>query len=256
MEEKKHEYDETLQPSERIRPSDLLDEPRYYLTDEFLNNWNPMFSDAESDTKDPKKLLGKRIFALRMYRNMTQEEAATMAEINTSLWRHYEHGMKMPRQDRLEKIADALSVPVQMLQPINTYSPEGISTILYNMRMQCGNVEIVQMNGEAYIKIPRNDETLEIYRTLKKIKHRLDDITYIDAFTYYSQIENDNVPEEIVGMSKKQIEDLKACAEGKLSEEELSVGNEMLAHIVENTQWNLRNWSLVEFITELFLERD
>ena len=96
---------------EILRPSDYVDDPRECLFDEFMHNFS---TDAEEVT-DPKQLLGFRIRRLRIFRDMTQEEAAAKAGINTTLWRHYEHGMKMPRQDRLEKIAVALSVPVQML---------------------------------------------------------------------------------------------------------------------------------------------
>ena len=35
--------------------------------------------------------------------HMTQEEAAEKTGINATLWRHYEYGLKMPRQENLEK---------------------------------------------------------------------------------------------------------------------------------------------------------
>ena len=112
---------------EILRPSDFINDPENCLFDEFRHNL-PLNTE---EVTDPKQLLGSRMRYLRTFRDMTQEEAAAKAGINTALWRHYEHGMKMPRQDRLEKIAEALSVPVQMLQPIDTFSPAGIAAVLY-----------------------------------------------------------------------------------------------------------------------------
>lgn len=51
---------------------------------------------------------------------------------------HYEYGLKMPRQENLEKIAQALDVPMQMLFPIDTCTPVGIATLLLNMQLQFG----------------------------------------------------------------------------------------------------------------------
>ena len=109
------------------------------LIDEFGHN-SPIDREGACD---PKQLLGNRIRFLRFYREMSQMGASKKADINMTLWRHYEHGMKMPRQDRLEKIAEVLRVPIQMMQPIDTYSPAGIAAVLYNMRMQYRNPEIV-----------------------------------------------------------------------------------------------------------------
>ena len=107
--------------------------------------------------------------------------ASKKAGINMTLWRHYEHGMKMPRQDRLEKIAEVLRVPIQMMQPIDTYSPAGIATVLYNMRMQYQNPETVEIDGETYIKIPKNDLTVETRATLKEIQKRMNEVTFESA---------------------------------------------------------------------------
>lgn len=72
---------------EILRPSDYVDDPGECLFDEFMHNFS---IDAEEVT-DPKQLLGFRIRRLRIFRDMTQEEAAAKAGINTTLWRHYEH---------------------------------------------------------------------------------------------------------------------------------------------------------------------
>lgn len=84
---------------EILRPSDFINDPENCLFDEFKHNL-PLNTE---EVTDPKQLLCSRMRYLRTFRDMTQEEAAAKAGINTALWRHYEHGMKMPRQDRLGK---------------------------------------------------------------------------------------------------------------------------------------------------------
>lgn len=75
--------------------------------------------------------------------------------INATLWRHYEYGLKMPRQENLEKIAQTLDVPMQMLFPIDTCTPEGIATLLLNMQLQFGSMEIVEADGSVSLKFPK-----------------------------------------------------------------------------------------------------
>ena len=77
--------------------------------------------------------------------------------INATLWRHYEYGLKMPRQENLEKIAQTLDVPMQMLFPIDTCTPEGIATLLLNMQLQFGSMEIVEVDGSVSLKFPKNE---------------------------------------------------------------------------------------------------
>ena len=87
--------------------------------------------------------------------------------INATLWRHYEYGLKMPRQENLEKIAQALDVPMQMLFPIDTCTPEGIATLLLNMQLQFGSMEIVEVDGSVSLKFPKNEfPELYEYRAL------------------------------------------------------------------------------------------
>ena len=64
-------------------------------------------------------------------------------------------------------------MPVQMLQPIDTFSTAGIAAVLYNMRMQSQEVEVVEMDGDIYIKIPNNEVTEETRAALKEIQRRI-----------------------------------------------------------------------------------
>lgn len=242
--------DNSYKFEEKMKPSDLVLDPENSLCDEFQHLRYGKFLSESEEIRDPKALLGKRMLALRTYRNITQEEAATKAGINTSLWRHYEHGMKMPRQDRLEKIAEALSVPVQMLQPIDTYTPAGIATVLYNLRMQCGEVEIVEKDEETYIKLPKSTGTEKMLTALKEIQQSMDEITFEDAFDYFFQKENPNATKEMEAQYKAQIAKWEAYVNGSEPDAEMLVTERTLAEFVANTYYRMKNRNLIEYITE------
>ena len=57
----------------------------------------------------------------------------------------------------MEKIAQALDVPMQMLFPIDTCTPEGIATLLLNMQLQFGSMEIVEVDGSVSLKFPKTN---------------------------------------------------------------------------------------------------
>ncbi len=236
---------------EILRPSDFINDPENCLFDEFKHNL-PL--NAEKVT-DPKQLLGSRMRYLRTFRDMTQEEAAAKAGINTALWRHYEHGMKMPRQDRLEKIAEALSVPMQMLQPFDTYSPAGIAAVLYNMRMQCQEVEVVEMDGDTYIKVPNNEKTAETRVALKEMQERMSKVTFEDALDFYYQKHTSDIALDQKEYAKQNIEKFKAYQNGKIPTEDIHVFDEIQAMLIGSTEWFMRNQILMEYITELFQKK-
>lgn len=126
------------------------------MRDEF-GNYSHSADKTPISFQEQKKILGNRIKRLRLYREMTQEEAAEKTGINATLWRHYEYGLKMPRQENLEKIAQTLDVPMQMLFPIDTCTPEGIATLLLNMQLQFGSMEIVEVDGSVSLKFPKTN---------------------------------------------------------------------------------------------------
>ena len=101
--------------------------------------------------------------------------------INATLWRHYEYGLKMPRQENLEKIAQTLDVPMQMLFPIDTCTPEGIATLLLNMQLQFGSMEIVEVDGSVSLKFPKNEFSKTATDTFHTVKQLLDKITWDDG---------------------------------------------------------------------------
>ena len=168
-----------------------------------------------------------------------------------TLWRHYEHGMKMPRQDRLEKIAEVLRVPIQMMQPNDTYSPAGIAAVLYNMRMQYRNPEIVEIDGETYIKIPKNDLTVETRATLKEIQKRMNEVTFESAMECYFRESEPNMQEGLKEHARECCEKYKAYLSGNL-QEELSLYDTIQAENIADYEWTMKNQILMEYITELY----
>jgi transcriptional regulator with XRE-family HTH domain len=63
--------------------------------------------------KNTKELLGARIRELRKARGLTQEQLAEMVDIEQKHVSRIELGKNYPTIDRLEKIAEALNLPMQ-----------------------------------------------------------------------------------------------------------------------------------------------
>jgi transcriptional regulator with XRE-family HTH domain len=63
--------------------------------------------------KTTKELLGARIKELRKVRNMSQEELAEMIGVEPRHMSRIEVGKSYPTLDRLERIANALNVPIK-----------------------------------------------------------------------------------------------------------------------------------------------
>ena len=62
----------------------------------------------------------------------------------------------------MEKIAQTLDVPMQMLFPIDTCTPEGIATLLLNMQLQFGSMEIVEVDGSVSLNFRKPQQIRSI----------------------------------------------------------------------------------------------
>ena len=143
--------------------------------------------------------------------------------INATLWRHYEYGLKMPRQENLEKIAQALDVPMQMLFPIDTCTPVGIATLLLNMQLQFGSMEIVEVDGSVSLKFPKNEFSKN----------------------------------EIGAEIKEKRELWKEILDGRMDESSIPEGESWLyledtAGSIEEATYRLKNMALLDYITECY----
>ena len=209
--------------------------------------------------QEQKKILGERIKRLRLYREMTQEEAAEKTGINTTLWRHYEYGLKMPRQENLEKIAQTLDVPMQMLFPLDTCTPEGIATLLLNMQLQFGSMEIIEEDGSISLRFPQNEFTEKATDTLKTVKDRLDKITWDDGIDVTAErflCSRYAVSKEMGAEIKEKREIWKAILDGHMDESSMPEGEDWTylketAESVEAATYRLKNMALLDYITEI-----
>lgn len=228
------------------------------LRDEFGNHSHSA-DQTPIDFQEQKKILGNRIKKLRHYREMTQEEAAEKAGINPTLWRHYEYGLKMPRQENLEKIAQTLDVPMQMLFPIDTCTPVGIATLLLNMQLQFGSMEIVEVDGSVCLKFPKNEFSKNATDTLHTVKELMDKITWDDGVDLTAELflcSRYAVPKEMGAEIKEKRELWKEILDGRMDESSMPKGEswsylEDTADSIKEATYCLKNMTLLDYITEI-----
>lgn len=234
----------------------------FTLSQDEFGNYSHAADEPLVSFQEQKKILGERIKRLRLYREMTQEEAAEKTGINTTLWRHYEYGLKMPRQENLEKIAQTLDVPLQMLFPIDTCTPEGIATLLLNMQLQFGCMEIVEDNGSVSLKFPKNEFAEKATDTLKTVKGLLDKITWddgIDVTVERFLCSRYAVSKEMGAEIKEKREIWKEILDGHMDESSLPEGEDWTylketAESLEAATYRLKNMVLLDYITEINAE--
>jgi len=179
--------------------------------------------------------------------------------INATLWRHYEYGLKMPRQENLEKIAQALDVPMQMLFPIDTCTPVGIATLLLNMQLQFGSMEIVEVDGSVSLKFPQNEFSKNATDTLHTVKQLLDKITWDDGVDLTAELflcSRYAVPREMGAEIKEKRELWKEILDGRMDESSIPEGESWLyledtAGSIEEATYRLKNMALLDYITEI-----
>lgn len=71
--------------------------------------------------------LGQRIRTLRQSNNLTQEKLAELADLNVTFIGHIERGTKNPTIETLNKISEALQVPLTELLKFNNSIPLSVS---------------------------------------------------------------------------------------------------------------------------------
>lgn len=236
----------------------------FTLSQDEFGNYSHAADEPLVSFQEQKKILGERIKRLRLYREMTQEEAAEKTGINTTLWRHYEYGLKMPRQENLEKIAQALDVPMQMLFPIDTCTPEGIATLLLNMQLQFGSMEIVEDNGSVSLKFPQNEFSEKATDTLRAVKELLDKITWDDGIDITAErfLCSRYAVQKEMGIEIKEKRELwKEILAGQVDENSMPEGEnwsylEDAADSIKKATYRLKNVALLDYITEINAENN
>ena len=151
----------------------------------------------------------------------------------------------------MEKIAQALDVPMQMLFPIDTCTPEGIATLLLNMQLQFGSMEIVEVDGSVSLKFPKNEFSKNAIDTLHTVKKLMDKITWDDGVDLTAELflcSRYAIPKEIGAEIKEKRELWKEILDGRESWLYL----EDTAGSIEEATYRLKNMALLDYITECY----
>ncbi|MEG1861893.1 MAG: helix-turn-helix transcriptional regulator [Bacteroidaceae bacterium] len=107
--------------------------------------------------------IGEKIRTIRQARGLTQKELAKAAGIGESALRSYELGDRLPKERPLEKIAMALRVRPEALNPTNAYTDLDVIYTLFEFE-DMGAIEPTE-NGLVVKKL---DKRAGVYRrTLK-----------------------------------------------------------------------------------------
>lgn len=105
--------------------------------------------------------IGKRIKKVRAIKKLIQAEVSNKAEISASLYRQYECGDRVPKQEALQKIAKALDVDVAFLQPLKTDTPMSMLALMFNLIDEYGNIVIENRDGTVLFGIDHLRNTQE-----------------------------------------------------------------------------------------------
>ena len=154
----------------------------------------------------------------------------------------------------MEKIAQALDVPMQMLFPIDTCTLVGIATLLLNMQLQFGSMEIVEVDGSVSLKFPKNEFSKNAIDTLHTVKKLMDKITWDDGVDLTAELflcSRYAIPKEIGAEIKEKRELWKEILDGRM-EGESWLYLEDTAGSIEEATYRLKNMALLDYITECY----
>lgn len=160
----------------------------------------------------------------------------------------------------MEKIAQALDVPMQMLFPIDTCTLVGIATLLLNMQLQFGSMEIVEVDGSVSLKFPKNEFSKNAIDTLHTVKKLMDKITWDDGVDLTAELflcSRYAIPKEIGAEIKEKRELWKEILDGRMDESSIPEGESWLyledtAGSIEEATYRLKDMALLDYITECY----
>ena len=155
--------------------------------------------------------IGQRIQKIRKYRGISTKELAEKTGVDADRIRKYENGVRKPKIDMIENIADILDVsPLALLEPV-TDDEIGIMYALFEMRQQ-NNIKPIKEADKCYIEIEN-----------KKL------MTYIKE--WYNIINNVNTEEKDIIEYEYHFPDIKIIDRNKrkrqLEEELEKIQNEL-----------------------------
>ena len=117
--------------------------------------------------------IGQRIKKYRLLRKWTQKELAFRANMHEISEQSYELGVRHPKPEQIEKIAQALDIDISYLYPSKTDTPESIVGILYDLLDEYGNITIKYVDGHILFGVDDfkvNRRMQDIYEEYKKVE--------------------------------------------------------------------------------------
>lgn len=91
-----------------------------------------------------KTIVGSNIKRIRELRGLTQDDLSEVINMNTSALSDIERGLTYPKPENLDKIAQALKVPYELLYVNALYDPEVVNED-FNKR-----IELIKQNPEKF----------------------------------------------------------------------------------------------------------
>lgn len=110
----------------------------------------------------------------RTFRNMTQQSLSDATGISVRLIQKYEAGTRTPKNENIEKLADALCISPKALSEISIATYEDVMFMLFELEKEYGEIIIKPISGKNAIcidSIPLNNRLM----SWKKVKEKLSD---------------------------------------------------------------------------------
>ena len=108
--------------------------------------------------------IGNKIRFFRNLRGYTQDELGQKIGLQGDRVRQYENGIRTPKADKLEALANALDVDIAALSDINITSEEDIMHILFELEDNF-SIDIEKQNGKTVIVIDNEDSRNSVLNT-------------------------------------------------------------------------------------------
>lgn len=120
--------------------------------------------------------IGARIRRYRNESGMTQRELADEVGLTESAIRNYERDIRMPSDQQIERIAEALDVSADSIREIGVNGSRGALEVLFRYEKELGLMPIVTEDGVAVAPDPAKEGSQKAAQALKVWKRMRDQL--------------------------------------------------------------------------------
>ncbi|RRF98790.1 MAG: XRE family transcriptional regulator [Coriobacteriaceae bacterium] len=120
--------------------------------------------------------IGARIRKFRKEADMTQRELADEVGLTGSAIRNYEHDIRVPSDELIEKIAAALDVSPDSIREIGVTGARGALEVLFRYESELGLMPVVTEDGIAVMVDPYREGAQKADQALKAWKRMRDEL--------------------------------------------------------------------------------